>query len=293
MTSHLDSYHIHCELVEVDQLELDWIRLRVGEKWNDNRTLKRYLSPLCIVCHLVQHQFECVAVRSNMPFLDIKDSTKRTSLVNEYVTVIGNELQTLFHPIVNTSKQSAEVTRKALALMRKALTYMDGALAQRVGPEAHSKPPLNMPGYDVTFGIEKKTKWSTSYGKQSSTYQRKDFDDKEYQLIPGLVGLIPQKHSRPPQYNDNDYKVYKSLDAQIKVKSSPNRAGTDRQHATSKWKHMPRRMVITVDVIEEGRRKNEEGRRKKDEGRRKKKEGRGKKEGERRRKKKEEGRKKK
>ena len=40
----------------------------------------------------------------------------------EMKLAIGDELQTLFHPIVNATKQSAEETRKELAPMKKALT---------------------------------------------------------------------------------------------------------------------------------------------------------------------------
>ena len=104
-----------------------------------------------------------------MLFLDIKDPTIRAALVNEYVTAmktakqsnmadremklgaIGDELQTLFHPIVNATKQAAEETRKELAPMKEALTDIDGALvAQRV--EAPSKTPVNK-NIDTTFGI--------------------------------------------------------------------------------------------------------------------------------------------
>ena len=55
---------------------------------------------------------------------------------------IGDELQTLFHPITNATKQAAEEARKELAPVKKAFTYIDGALAaQRV--EAPSITPLN------------------------------------------------------------------------------------------------------------------------------------------------------
>ena len=63
-----------------------------------------------------------------MSFLDIKDPAERASLINQYVTAmktvkqnqelmlaIGDELQTLFHPIVNATKQVAEETRKELS----------------------------------------------------------------------------------------------------------------------------------------------------------------------------------
>ena len=73
-----------------------------------------------------------------MSFLDIKDSAKRATLVKEYVTakktvkkhnmanremklVIGDELQTLFHPIVNATKQAAE----EFSPMKKTFTFME------------------------------------------------------------------------------------------------------------------------------------------------------------------------
>ena len=71
----------------------------------------------------------------NMSFLDIKDPAEVETLVKEYVTAmktvkhnvvnqkmmlaIGDELQTLFHPIVNATKQAAEETREELVPMKK------------------------------------------------------------------------------------------------------------------------------------------------------------------------------
>ena len=84
-----------------------------------------------------------------MSFLDIKDPAETASLVDEYVTAmktvkqrnmvnwemklaIGDELQTLFHPIVNATKQAAEETRKDLTSIKKTVMDTDGALmAQR------------------------------------------------------------------------------------------------------------------------------------------------------------------
>ena len=78
-------------------------------------------------------------------------------------------------------------------------------------------------------------------------------DDTEYKLTPGLLVLITNKHSRAGQWNSNDYKEYKPLVAQTKVKSFPNRTGTARPHATWKWKHMFRKMVIPGErIAEEG-----------------------------------------
>ena len=84
-----------------------------------------------------------------MSFLDIKDPAKRTALVEEYVKArktvrrrnvvnremklaIGEELQTLFHPIVSATKQAAEKTVEELASVKKALEDIDGTLVHLV-----------------------------------------------------------------------------------------------------------------------------------------------------------------
>ena len=49
----------------------------------------------------------------------------------EMKLAIGDELQTLFHPIVNATKQAAEAaeeTRKELGPMKNKLSDIDGAL---------------------------------------------------------------------------------------------------------------------------------------------------------------------
>ena len=98
-----------------------------------------------------------------MSFLYIKDPAKRATLLKEYVTAmktvkernitnqemelgIRGELQTLFHPIVNETKQVAKETRKDLASMKKTLTA-----AQCVDV----RPPLNK-NTDTTFGLYRK-----------------------------------------------------------------------------------------------------------------------------------------
>ena len=63
--------------------------------------------------------------------------------------------------------------------------------------------------------------------------------------------LITNKHPRVDQWNSNDYKAYKSLVAQTKVKLFPNRTGAARPHATWKWTHMPKKMVIPEERIAE------------------------------------------
>ena len=42
-------------------------------------------------------------------------------------------------------------------------------------------------------------------------------DDTDFKLTPGLLVLITNKHPRPDQWKTNDYKVYKSLVAQMVI----------------------------------------------------------------------------
>ena len=79
----------------------------------------------------------------------MKTVKQRNMVTREIKRVIGDELQTLFHPIANATKPAAEETRKELAPMKKALMDIVVAL---VAPraEAPSKPPLDV---DIPFGI--------------------------------------------------------------------------------------------------------------------------------------------
>ena len=202
----------------------------------------------------------------NISFLDIKDPAKRATLVKEYVAAmktvrqrnmvnrekklaIGDELQTLFHPIVNANKQATEEARKELTPMKKTSTDIDGALAAQRATDAPSKP---RPGknVDITFGIYKKQDGQLSMGNKIVWSDGKILvDNKKYKVTPGLEALITQRHPRPGQWNSNDDQVYKSLVAHTKVKSFPSRTRAARPHATWKWKHMLRKMDMPGDRI--------------------------------------------
>ena len=71
----------------------------------------------------------------------------------EMKLAIGDELQTLFHSIVNATKQAAEETRKELEPMKKILADIDGALKASIEgalkPVAALQPGKNI---DATFG---------------------------------------------------------------------------------------------------------------------------------------------
>ena len=63
--------------------------------------------------------------------------------------------------------------------------------------------------------------------------------------------FITQKHPQVNQWPSRDYGTYKSLSAQTKVKSYPNPSGSSQPRATSKYKHMLKRMTVPGESIPE------------------------------------------
>ena len=204
-----------------------------------------------------------------MSFLDIKEPAVRATLVKDYVTAmktvkqrnmvnremklaVGDELQTLFHPIVNATKQATEETREELARMKKTLRDIDGALT---GQGEHvAKPPPPSKAVDNTYGFYKKDGrlWMGNKAVQLDIKRKiLTVDYTVYKLTPDLLELITNKHPRLGQYNNNDEGVYRSLVVQTRVKSFPNRTAGDRPHATWKWKQLLKKMVIPGERITE------------------------------------------
>ena len=183
------------------------------------------------------------------------DPLEGQPLYRELKLAIGDELQTLFHPIVNATKQAAEETRKELEPMKKTLAGIDGALkpvAEAIGPRV-----------DNTFGIYSRKDGQMQMGiklvKISEDETNLKVEDADYELAPGLHTLIMQKHPRPNQWTYSNYQVCKSLSAQTKVRSHPNSAGAARPHATWKYKHMVRKMVVPGEkIVEEESEENED-----------------------------------
>ena len=69
----------------------------------------------------------------------------------EMKLAIGEELQTLFHPIVSATKQAAEKTAEELVPVKNALEDIDGALKAQ---QQHTiPPPPSPPQKDLTFVI--------------------------------------------------------------------------------------------------------------------------------------------
>ena len=156
-------------------------------------------------------------------------------------------MQTLFHPIVKATKQADEETRKELEPMKKTLTDIDGAL-NRYTPQP-GKSVDNTLGIDMTGDGE-----LVMGNKVLQIDENKNtltVDDTVYDLTPGLYAFIMQKHPGISQWPSRDYQAYKSLCKQTKVRLFPNSAGVARPHATWKYKHMLRKMIVPGEKIVE------------------------------------------
>ena len=172
--------------------------------------------------HVLPHTpLVCVRTAVNMSFLDIKDPAERAILVKEYVTAmktvkqrnmmkremklaIGDELRTLFHPIVNATEQAAEETRKELEPMKNKLSDIDGVLKASTNgalkPVAALQPGKNL---DTTFGIYRRKDGQLQMGNKIIEIDKHDkfliVDSRKYDFTPGLWAFITQKHPQVSQ----------------------------------------------------------------------------------------------
>ena len=212
-----------------------------------------------------------------MSFLDIKDPAERAILVKEYVTAmktvkqrnmanqelklaIGDELQILFHPIVNATEKAAEETRKELKPMKKTLADIDGALAvQRAteppleeskGESARKRRAYNQTGR--TFGV---FKTKDGHPVMGDKVVRVGLDGENiyvegemYHLTPGLNALITYRQPKHEDYADDEYATYRALIAQTNVKTKLIHAGARDPYNTWKWNHMLVKMFTPLPL---------------------------------------------
>ena len=125
----------------------------------------------------------------------MKTVHQRNMAKRELKLAIGDELQTLFHPIVNAIKQAAEETRKELEPMKKKLADIDEAL--------NREPPQPGKNVDNTFGIYMMRDGQLAMGNKIVQVDENKkilgVDCTEYDLTPGIQAFIMQKHPRISQ----------------------------------------------------------------------------------------------
>ena len=163
--------------------------------------------------HCISLQVQSSNCSNNMSFLDIKDPAKcmdeyvrametvrRRNMVNrELKLAIGEELQTLFHPIVSATKQTAEKTTGELVPVKKALEDIDGALKAQ---QRHTTPPPSSTQKDHTFGIHATGDGRYAMGSSIVHIEGNTLkvDDKEYELTPGLSADTVQETTTSTLY---------------------------------------------------------------------------------------------
>ena len=186
----------------------------------------------------------------------MKTVKQRNMMKREMKLAIGDELQTLFHPIVNATKKAAEETRKELEAMKNKLSDIDEALkASMYGtlkPVASQQPGKNL---DTTFGIYRRKDGQLQMGNKIVEIDEHDkfliVDGTRYDFTPGILAFITQKHPQVSLWSSHDYRIYKALAAQTQVKSHPNPRGSTRPRVTWKYMHMLKRMTIPGKSIPE------------------------------------------
>ena len=117
-------------------------------------------------------------------------TVKQRKMANrELKLAIGDELQTLFHPIVNATKQAAEETRKEIESMKKTLADNDGTLKS-----VAEAPGSRVKNLDNTFGIYRGKDAQLLMGSKIVKISKDgtilNVDDVEYGLTPGNVVCV-------------------------------------------------------------------------------------------------------
>ena len=132
----------------------------------------------------------------------MKTVKQRNMMKREMKLSIGDELQTLFHPIDNATKQ-AEETRKELEPMKNKLSDIDEALKvdmhgithETLKSVASHRPGKNL---DTTFGIYRRKDGQLQMGNKIVQIEENDkiiiVAGTRYDFTPGLSAFITQKH---------------------------------------------------------------------------------------------------
>ena len=140
--------------------------------------------------------------------------------------------------------------------MKKKLSDIDGALKASIDealkPVASLQPGKNL---DTTFGIYRRKGGQLQMGNKIVAIDEHGkvliVDGTTYEFTPGLWAFITQKHPQVSQWSSHDYRTYKALSAQTKVKSYPNPRGVTRPRATWKYMHMLKRMTVPGESVPE------------------------------------------
>ena len=179
---------------------------------------------------------------------------------------IGDELQTLFHPIVNATKQAAERTRKELESMKK--TFRDNqkhaaeeTAVLRFGSVAREPAGQRAGDIDKTFAIFERDDGQQQMGNIIVTLSEDGMtlstEDNEYDYTAGLQELIWLKH--PRFYTPEDMEEYEVLIRDTLVVKCTNPKGTSEPKRTWKYRHIFAARQVPLEKVVEEKHEDSEG----------------------------------
>ena len=186
-----------------------------------------------------------------MSFLDIK---KKGRVEKEYVDAmqtvrkrnmhtceeklaIGEELNTLFKPVVQATEKAASENKKEMEELRGTLNPIDFAATRR-----------KVKNDDKTFGPYRTKTGKLHLGVSEIKQERiGDADQlvvgcKRYDLTPGFNALLTQVH--PKDYTDDDLENYTKLIALTKAIYNPGPNAVANPKSTWKYKNLLKDMGL-------------------------------------------------
>ena len=192
-----------------------------------------------------------------MSFPDIKNPARRDELVKEYVDAmqtvrkrnmhtreeklaIGEELNTLFKPVVKATEKAASENRKEMEELRGALNPIDFAATRR---------KVRTKNDDKTFGPNRTETGKLRLGVSEQERLPGDVDQlvvgrKRYGLTPGFSTLLTQIH--PTDYTEDDFENYTKLIEQTKAINNPGPNAVATPECTWKYKNLLKDMGLDM-----------------------------------------------
>ena len=198
-----------------------------------------------------------------MSFLDIKNPARRNELVQEYVDdmktvrkrnlhtreeklTIGEELNTLFKPVVQATEKAASEKKKEMEELRGALEKnADFAVTRPRKAGARTKYD------DKTFGPYWTKTGKLHLGVSEIKQERLPggvdqlvVGRRRYDMTPGFSALLTQ--IRPTEYTEDDFKNYTKLIAQTKTVNNPGPNAVANPKSTWKYKNLLKDMGLDM-----------------------------------------------
>ena len=169
---------------------------------------------------------------------------KRNMHTREEKLAIGEELDTLFKPVIQATEKAASENKKEMEELRGALNPVDFAATR---PSRRVRTTND----DKTFGPYWTDTGKLRLGVSDIKQERLpgDVDQlvvgrKRYDLTPGFNALLTQIH--PTDYTEDDFKNYTKLIAQTKAINNPGPNAVANPKSTWEYKNLLKDMGLDM-----------------------------------------------